>query len=446
MTHALRTRVRADENGLRWRGVGHGWCSATWKDVRDFYDETRWRNATDNRATSSPTLVISSGLLRVSGDCNNLAEFRRIVRERATSARVAEWEPLGVRRVDEWPQTFRYWDHKSAPKIAVGVVVLFAFLSALGYAFVRLIVWYASVSSRIETISVAVGMLIGYLALLVVSLRVVWMWYTIWKRRDERFTATPETIRHEKMGTGEALEVPWTEISDYFYGVRNEGFKHEGYTLVLRGADEKTIRWNRELLHSERLLAIIQRYAPKPAFMRDENAVWRNRSDREKTGGSDPATWQSGAVGMGGRVFRNRSVLNRCMLAFCTCILTILPAAAVQEWSKPGHGQFMGPVQVMGVILAPLLWGWVCYFRTRVETDDMGITHYTPFGKRFLPWFAVADYTELRSKNNVEGDPVILTGRDGKKMFFWSTLNGYEELRGEIERYAPPPKTGWKTP
>lgn len=443
-----RYRIVATGSGLRWRGAWGNWRSLPWNTVTDFYDEVRI-DTLNTRPVRCPTIVTDSVKLKVSPDCIGLDDFRRVVREQATAARLTEWEPLGVRRVDDWPQTFGYWDESSGCKIAAGAACCVTFLAVVGFALVRLYSWASSLLSPREALPVAAGLLFGFLAFFTLFLMKVWQWRSVWKRRDELFTTTPETIRYEKVSTGTFLEVPWSEISDYFYGVRNEGLKHEGFTLVLKGADERTIHWNRELLRSGRLLAIVQRYASKPAFMTGENAVWRNRSDHEKTGGSDPATWQGGAIGMGGRVFQNRSISSRILLVFSTLTLTIFPFAAIHEWNKPAHGQYMGPIQIMGILLMPLVWGWVCYFRTRVETDDMGITHFTPFGKRFVPWFAVADYTDVRSKSsttrqNTEGDPTIVTGRDGKRMFFWSTLNGYEELRSEIERYAPPPKTGWK--
>jgi hypothetical protein len=434
----------ATESGLRWRGAWGDWLNLPWNTITDFYDEVRI-DTIYTKPVRCPTIVTDLVTLRVSPDCIGLDDLRQVVGEQATAARVTEWEPLGVRRVDDWPKTFRYWDKAVPRKIVVGTTFAAAFLAMVGYAFVRLITWYASVSSVSETRGVMIAMSLGYLTFLFLAISKAGQNLRIWKQRGESFTVTPETLSYADSATGEILEASWREVSDYFYHVHGRGFKDDGFTVVLSGADEKQITWKRDLIQFDLLLAIVQRYAPKPAFMTGENAGWRNKSVHEKTGGSDPATWQGGAVGMGERVFRNRSLLNRVMLGFCTCVLLIFPFAAIQEWYRLGHGQFWGPIQVMGVIMPPVLWGWICYFRTRVETDDMGITHHTPLGKRFLPWFAIADYTDLRSKNNVEGDPIIVTGRDGKRMFFWSTLNGYEELRGEIERFAPPPKTGWKT-
>ncbi len=102
-----------------------------------------------------------------------------------------------------------------------------------------------------------------------------------------------------------------------------------------------------------------------------------------------------------------------------------------------GHLGFLSALAIVGM---PLMWTWGCFARTRVEVDDTGITKHTPFGKKHLYWYAVADYS-----GDETDDKFSVMGRDGKRMHFWSTLNGYEDLRAEIERYAPPPKTGWKT-
>lgn len=452
MAHTLFTRVTADNQGLRWRGIQHGWRSVVWHDVGDYYDENRRLRATEARTVCAPTIDTSGGIIRVPGDCTNLTELRDITREQATSARVSDWLPFGVRRVDEWPQKFRYWNETLPRKIAAEAGLAVLFFGALGYGFLRIIHWFSSRISAADVQPVVLALLLGYLALLSLPVLKAGHHYRMWKRRGEEFTATPETLRYQNTKTGENREVSWAEISDYFYGFRSGGLKHEGFTLVLRGAGEKTFWWSPALLQAERLLAIVQTYAPEPAFMKEKTPSWRSRGKHEKTGGSDPAMWQGGSVGMGGRVFHNRDASGSLVAALLSLFPLFLIGMCVSEWVQPGakDERIFALVMTIGFVL-PMIWWWVCYFRTRVETDDMGITHYTPFGKRFLPWFAVADYTDVCDKTNPRMASKnisflsIVTGRDGKRMFFWSTLNGYEELRAEIERYAPPPKTGWKT-
>ncbi len=448
----LRYTIIADVNGLRWRGAWGGWRAVPWDDVRDFYNEARIDTAR-TKSYVCPTIVTTSGIIKVSADCNNPDELRRMVRERATASRVADWDPLGVRRVDEWPRTFRYWDSTLPPKIITEAAITAAFLAAVGYAFVRMIIWYASVSSAAETRAVAIAMSVGYLVFLSLTVSRARKYLHAWERRGETITVTPETVGYANTTTGETLETSWGGVSDYFYRVRGGGFKEDEYALVLSGADENQIAWRRDVVNSELLLAIVQRYAPKPAFMRDENAVWRNKSVHEKTGGSDPATWSGGAVGMGGRVFTLKNATNAALLSFLClfCIFLIVMCALTMEeiitGTEKDYRTMAIAVGMTSFTVVGTAYALACFFRVRVETDEIGITQYTVFGKKYLPWYAISDYRERLSPRSSNGNGngfILVTGRNGTRITIWDTCNGFAELKDEIERYAPPPKTGWR--
>lgn len=440
VVHALRTRVRADRSGLRWRSIWHGWRSANWGEITDYYMSGVYSFQT-GRSITSPVVVTSSGVIKVLKDLNHLEEFKASVQERATSARVSEWEQLGIRRVDAWPRVFGYWNAAVPRKITLHFCVYGIILALVAFGFMRVVKWYATLSTPAEVHNIILILTLGYFTLAIIPAWTAWQYYTLWKRRGESFTVTPETVCYENPTTNEIRDVPWSEISDYFYNIHSGGFKDDGYTLVLNGADEKHLTWKRGLIESDLLLAIVQKYAPPPRNVRTDEDGWRNKSPHESTGGSDPVTWQGSAVGMGGRVFRQKSATAMQLLSLFSILAVPVIVLCVSEWLKPGTKDERALALGMALTFAlPTIWGWICFFCTRVETDDMGITHYTPFGKTYLPWFAVADYTGFK-----KGDYFILSGQNGKRMRFYGTLSGYEELRSEIERYAPPPKTGWKT-
>jgi len=91
-----------------------------------------------------------------------------------------------------------------------------------------------------------------------------------------------------------------------------------------------------------------------------------------------------------------------------------------------------------------MLYAWRNFTRVRVETDEMGITLYTLFGKKQLYWFAVEDYGDrVQNKVSDHRTCLFIQGKDGARIYISPDIIGHRELKREIERYAPPPKTGF---
>lgn len=463
----LRFRIIADETGLRWRDTWHGYRSATWAQVSDYYTDRHYlrRQSTDDVPAAyvpMPVIVTDSGVVRTADRLQSsillgLDDLKRIVWERATSARVDCWQPLGTRRVDDFPQTFRYWNPGDDTRFAWRMVGHVAFFAALGYVFVRLALSAAAIPfmEADDIWKIAGGLTAAYLTLLSLPVLAVTRYMKAWKRRGESITVTPETVRHEDTVTGVVRESAWRDVSDYFYRASATSSIASRYTLVLPGADEPEISWDVTLYDTAHLLALVQTFASPPGGRNanTDTSTWRDKGIHEKTGGSDPATWQGGAVGMGGRVFRLRGVEVALLLGFGTSFVLFLAIFCICEWLAPGvKCEWLAPgvkderplaLGITAFFALPTLWGWVCYFRSRVETDDIGITQYTPLGKKYLPWFAVADYRGWGSKRDRTSSGITVEGHNKSRLRLWATLNGYDDLKAEIERYAPAPRTGF---
>ena len=433
----LRARVIANENGLHWRGAWSGWHNVGWEAVTDFYLARQCYSIADVTELS-PVIVTNSGTIKIPQPSMNVDGLRRIVKSRATAARVGEWQRLDTRRVDPFPRTFRYWHSDIWRNIALFFTVsiaLFAWWLPISIQFTRELaaqIGWHEVRTLIGAFVAAYAIGLGLVAF------VLYRYTALYARRGEVFTVTPETLRYENTRNGIVFDVGWNEISDYFYQSKNGGIT-DGYTLVLRGASERQITWSVALRDSALLLAIVQQYAPRPANAPKEGRAWRRKDAHEATGGSDPATWRGGAVGMGGRIFSYRNLSNVFSLGTMTAYAGISSFLSIAECLKPASQGKWFLLTLSLVICLPTLYGWVCCAVSRVETDDMGITQHTPFGKKHLHWFAVADYAGKKKSGSI-----TITGKNGARMRFYSLLNGFEDLRGEIERMAPVPKTGWR--
>jgi hypothetical protein len=440
----LRHRVIVGENGLRWRGFLHGWQSVQWGEITDYY-ETFVFDLVESNSNQKPVILAGSrSFALVHFPVNAVARLKELIQTRASSARLNAWERLGIRRIDPFPRTFRYWEPERWHIRAFSIVWNTLFCAFVVEGAVFAVRSTAALVGWQQTPPLATGIAIFAVATLYIPFRVMKDYWEAYRRRGESLTVTPETLRYENARTDECLEVAWSDVADYLYQERSGGLRLRGGSIVLHGADEKQITWTPLLRESELLLAIVQKYAPKPGDVRNGADSWRGKSSHESVGGSDPATWQSGAVGVGSRVFRNQAKTHRALLLAYTGMILLYPALyAFGFWANPDHRRDENGWVVSALIAVPTLWGWFCYFRIRVETDDMGIICTTPFTKKHLYWYTVADYAEV---DGMGGNSIILTGRDGKRMSLRSTLNGYKELKAEIERYAPPPRTGWKTP
>ncbi len=322
LLHTLRYRIVADASGLRWREAWTGWRSVGWEAVSDFYlsgvynhtNETRWYRL---------VIVTERGTVTITSDYKNRGDLQRVICQRATAARSTGWQQFGIRRVDEWPRTFRYWEPARQRRLAVELAITVLIYGAITYGFA----WIARYFARTEGFSdmpfVIAVLSVAYAVLLASPVSHFAADYMAWKRRRETITVTTETIRHENGATGEVREANWHDISDYFCRPKVRVLLNR-YVLTLPGADEPQIAWDGLLPGSSELLAIVQLYAPKPSALRSLEAIWRDKSDHEGGDGSDPSTWQGGAVGMGGRVFRNRSKTFRSLLLGVSSVFMFL--------------------------------------------------------------------------------------------------------------------------
>ncbi len=445
-------RVVVNPDGLRWRNMWGRWHAASWSAVSDYYLSSSY-SVDDSRERLVPVVETASGVVRLGHNIKSedLDALRQIVRERATTARVSDWEPLGVRRVDPWPQTFRYWEPGRQKRFLRWLAITGLVYAMVASGFVLLALWIARIP-YVSGLPLIYGILaVGYAALLAVSVPHVVAYYNDWKRRAESITTTPETVRYENSATGEQREVAWSEVSDYFLRPSSSSSLYNRYMITLPGADEVQISWDGTLMHSKQLLAVVQKYAPTPANGRGNGDAWRDKSIHEKTGGSDPSTWKGGAVGMGGRVFAYRNDSSLYLLSLMTVIAGFIIILSISMPTAPDNKAEV-TTRIFAVIIGlvfglPASWGWLGIIaNSRVETDDVGITQYTPFGKKYLPWFAVDDYGGGIKSNSSSRYVYYLhvTGRNGVRMAIWDTCKGFKELQDEIERCAPPPKMGWK--
>ena len=231
-------------------------------------------------------------------------------------------------------------------------------------------------------------------------------------------------MRWGDAATGETIEADWHDVTDYFQ-------RNGDSFLVLRGASETQIEWSAHLREQDILLAIVQMFAPTPALAGGDK--WRIQTEAEARSGDDPATWQSGAVGIGGRVFHHRSWYHRFLIITGMVIGAFVLLPFVLHPAKETVFAIAGAAALCA-------WAWYVYFRVRVETDEFGITLIAPLGKTHLTWFAVADYADA---TGVRGKRIIITGRSGKRIVLWNILHGFDALREEITKHAPTPATGW---
>ena len=416
---AWQTRIGivADADGLRWRRFG-GWEAASWEEVRDFYDQLP-SQAQGRRSSMSAIIKTLTGDVRFSSEWANADAVRGQVERRATRAVVREWNILGSRPCDSWPQAFDYGAWSNRWMALILSVMLLVFLACtLARPILRTVSQFGA-----DGWGVTLAML-GVFVVLILSkgalfLLIIGRYREAGRRRSEHITADTRGIVFDD--GARRVEAAWAEVIGY-------GVTSGRNALMLRYAVE-TRRGDFDFLAEIRqallLMAIIQHYA--------ENSVdreWHLRDDIRTLGG-EAARWSGGRVDVGARVYHYRTRADRALLwlplAFCM-------AWGFLSWAGwqgllPGT-QAAGPFCAAVVCGLVFLGGWYAYRVCRIETDEDGLTQVTPWRRRRLVWGQVESYWLTGEYNNG-----VVQGR-GERLRFSRGIVGYEELKEEIARRA----------
>jgi hypothetical protein len=236
------------------------------------------------------------------------------------------------------------------------------------------------------------------------------------RRRTQRITATSDGICFED--SRRRSIAAWRDVTDYYIEQDRIGCR-----FVV-----ETVAGSFDFLHTLQdslvLREIIQRHATNaPA------SKWQTRSEAsQEVLGGEAARWTGGVARVGQRIFHFRTRTNRALMWFPTALLLIfllLPLISA-EHRRPDT---MNMAFITGLLT---LWGWWRFLKAGVIIDETGITQQNAFGRRFLAWHDITEYSQ------VGGDMLQFVRLRGEKtrLLIWFGIADCEALKSEIQRRA----------
>lgn len=418
---AVRGRIIADERGLRWRGLGR-WQSTAWDSVQDYYDKLPPSNG--KSAGLKSVVETRGGCLKFDRDWSGTAALRASIERRAASARARTWGVLGTRPEDDWPRVFHYntSDNRTSLWYISGCLLLL-YGAILSRALPRTVGW-------VQELGWGLG-----LAPLLVMLAVVFSYSLIFwvaafppleakRRKHQRITVSPSRLRFED--GDRAIEVPWSDVSDYFLASFPAKIAPGYLCRVVTNAG--SFDFTAAVSEARLLRIIVSLYATEA-----KTRQWCSPDGDDLLGGQH-SRWSGGCEGVGERVFHYRTRTNRAMLWFLAffAILPLVPFAVDRWLGLPSRGDTGAILTTCALMGAAWLWTFWRYQAACVQIDSRGITQNTAQGKRFLAWAEVQDYYKSGSDILIFGNVVGASGR----VRFWQGIADVEELQEEISRRA----------
>ncbi len=408
----LRTKIVADNVGLRWRRFG-AWKIVGWAEVQDYYDWLTGQG--QSRRVAGGSIKTVAGSVRFGGDWVGAKALREAVARQATGAAAREWGLAGTRPCDPWPRVFGYdtFSNRWSPRLLVKLSLMFVIyvlvkpaLSLTGLA--------ALVGWRMTLTTAALYLLLTLPLAILLLVRPLLDYRAVQKRLGERVTLTQEGLVFES-GT-RRLDARWEEVTGY-------GIVAGKYTVETgSGAFDFLSSIGNSVLLRENI-----RFSAVNAT----DTEWKARVDPEALGGEE-ARWSSGKVGIGARVFHYRTRSYRMVLVGALCMYLLGCGTATALGWLPGGNPPPRGVVIGGTLLITIFlgMGWRVYQYCGVHLDDDGLTQFAPLGQRRIGWAQVRDFYV-----GSEGSCVV-EGRDGRRIRFSSMIVGREELMAETARRA----------
>ncbi len=427
-----RAVVAVNGFGLCWRGALGRMRCVRWSEVNDYYELS-------SSGKTYSVIETSAGKLRLNSIVDNASQreaLRRFIQAHATQARSKEWDVQGARPEDDWPQTFDYntSDYrfmKVAPFVMPLLILLMVCMKA-GTNITRVPQTFIEI---FKSSGPVVGVLFALTTLVILSLYPLMIMAmlpspaALRARRQQRITATLDSIVFEDAQIGRRLEATWDEITEYFTTLDASQVKIKSVPRHVVVTAQGEFDFMRGIRHGTRLRAIIRRYA-----VNAQTKKWQHRGDVSTTAlGGETSRWSGGAPGVGQRIYSYRTRLNRALMWLPTFMALVAPLRVYLAQ----FGMVRNPEPVFDIVFAVLmcslpLWGWWRYYAASIRIDEAGITQQTWRGPPFIAWDAVEEYHKSGEESYVFGN--VLGA--GTRIRFWLSIADAEELKEEIARRA----------
>ena len=292
-----RATITAEENGLRWRGIGR-WQVASWHEVTDYYQKPQLETHAINVVECGARRLIFSGGVWNKKSCLWL---RNAVAAYAINARPTEWQVLGTRPGVDWPRTFGYDTPENRGKVH-------QFSIQLTFLTLVLIPLWGTSYSTMWWKAISLTSVLGAAAWLGVKLWLIWIVKRVAHRHfDEQITVTLEGICWEKKDV--SVSASWDEVIDCY-------ILENGLTLRMILPDG-SIDFYKTIEDCDILKEII-----KDSATQVKAKAWRTEKYTEAMRETD-AQWSNERVEGGDRIYHYRVPSNQTLVSNITVLIAM---------------------------------------------------------------------------------------------------------------------------
>lgn len=414
---AVRAQVRADAEGIRWRGMGR-WRFAPWDQITDYYETF----GQSGRQITTKLVVEFSGSPRKlnlgtkAWTC--LDPLKQAVQERALEARTREWGLLGLRAVDPQRHIFHYDTkaNRNDLKFAGFYLVLL-----VGGTLYLLLSAPASLpeSFRVYGPALTLASILLFLTPWAGQSLLVWLILVPrvreWRRRRyEQIAIAPDRLAFESGGHRSQME--WDQVARLVKSRKMSVIEHR-----VELTDSASVTFTNQI--SE---------APLVAqAMEDRSGLsWKTDHQEDRLRGSE--YWTGGATGVGARVFTYRGRDARALLWliwFVLGLMLLVPWLA-QHMNEDVHSRVLLPPTLPW--LAGCLYATWRYYAGRIWLDSTGIYGKSLRGVVSIPWGEVVLYGPAGSGFS---DHLLVKGENAS-LRIHGLLPSIDDLQEEIKARA----------
>ena len=304
--HLARGFVRADDAGLKWRGIGKI-RSASWDEVTDFYDASSPRGA---RKFAVETKV---GILKLDGQWTNTGALRDFIQSHATHSQSRAWTKQS--KGEKWPRVFHYrgWDNRwFLPMItAVGIIFWPCFFGAILFQPQNVRAEFTDFGFLLGVLSI-IGKLCLTLGKPILYALTFWpMLREVRRRQKECITATPDGLTFED-GV-QRIEARWDEIANFYIAPPTRKLGNRVYVVETAHGNFDFVQ---ELGPYQGLQTLIAERA-----LNSSSREWKTPGAKDiETIGGEKSKWRDGQ-----RVHSYRTRSNRAFLGGLTFFCVFMP-------------------------------------------------------------------------------------------------------------------------
>ena len=408
---SIRTCFIADENGLRWRGMGR-WKSASWQQVSDYFIKPMPKGQREF------TVETANGNLKI-GDLDKRVQLQNFIERHALWSQSKHWEEREVQSLEingeEIFETDLSFIHSYPWKLGAMccIVPLMIFANLIGKPAPNWAMLWATCQAM--GWPVVIAMALTFLVMASLYPLMILAHYprvrAMKERANQRISVSRSGI--EWRNGADSMKARWDEITDFYIAPIPGWVEVRGHFVI--ETKRGTIEWV-GLKNQARLLKLVAKYAL------NGTKKWGEKPKEKRQFLPDAP-----------QIYNYRSREARALLLLMTFLVPTGWARAVvnatglnpQVNVNSPADMALGWVFASAITLA-CLWAWICYWRFEIRLEASGFWLRNWRKTTFIAWPDITHYEKNSSGFTVH------TAKQSVR--FFGLIDGVDNLGDEIKK------------